>query len=371
MTDFDVLVVGAGQAGLATGHALRGTGLRHLLLDAADDAGGSWPHYYDSLTLFSPARFSSLPGLPFEGDSGRYPAGSEVAAYLRSYAEHFAIPIRSASRVASVRTAPGSHFEVDLLDGQTLRARSVVAATGGFGNPYVPRVPGLEQYGGRAMHVAAYRRPDGFAGQRVVVVGAGNSAVQVAYELAHVADVTLATRNPVSLRRQQPLGVDLHYWVAWSGVDRLPLGRRAGGAVGVLDQGRYAAAIAAGRPDRREMFRAFTGAGVQWTDGPTEDVDAVIFATGYQPDLGYLPPEAFAGDGWPAHRRGVSTTSPGLGFVGVPGQTGLASATLRGVGPDARRVVRHLCQHLATRAAVGPVPEPVATLVASGRPQAP
>lgn len=365
MTDYDVLVVGAGQAGLAAGHALRGTGLRHLLLDASDGAGGSWPHYYDSLTLFSPARFSSLPGLRFEGGSRRYPAGSEVAAYLRSYAEHFAIPVRTGARVASVRAVAGSRFEVDLADGGVLRSRGVVAATGGFGNPYLPQVPGLEEYGGRVLHVAAYRRPDGLAGQRVVVVGAGNSAIQVAHELAHVAEVTLATRNPVSLRRQRPLGVDLHYWVAWSGIDRLPLGRRAGGAVGVLDQGRYAAALAAGRPDRRPMFTAFTPGGVLWSDGSTEAVDAVVFATGYRPDLGYLPAAALADDGWPVHHRGLSTTVPGLGFVGVPGQTGLASATLRGVGPDARRVVRRLRPRLTSSSAAGQVGAPVPQLMTS------
>lgn len=220
MTDHDVLVVGAGQAGLATGHALRGTGLRHLVLDAGDRVGGSWSHYYESLTLFSPARFSSLPGLPFAGDPRRYPAGPEVGAYLRSYAEHFAIPVR----------------------------------TGGFGNPYVRRCPGSR---GTAAGSCASRRTD------------------------------VRTASPVSL----------------------------------LDQGRYAAALAA--------------------------------------------------DGWPVHRRGLSMTVPGLGFVGVPGQTGLASATLRGVGPDARGVVRRLRRRLTSGAAAGPVRDAEAQLVGAGGPRVP
>jgi putative flavoprotein involved in K+ transport len=351
----ETVIVGAGQAGLATGHALAGTGLEHLLLEAGDDIGGAWPEYYDSLTLFSPARFCSLPGLPMPGDPGRYPTRDEAVTYLRSYAEHFTIPVRANAKVVSLRVAGGFGFEVELAGGDVLRSRAVVSATGGFGNPHLPRIPGQEEYGGRLLHVAAYRRPESFTGQRVVVVGAGNSAVQVAHELAQVADVSLATRGPLALRRQRPLGVDLHYWVAWSGLDRVPLGRRAGSSVGVLDDGVYAAGIAAGRPDHREMFTALTADGVRWADGTTEPIDAVVFATGYQPDLGYLPRIALDESGWPVHRRGVSTTVPGLGFVGVPGQTGIASATLRGVGPDARRVVRHLARRLTTQPAGEPV----------------
>lgn len=350
MSDLDVLVIGAGQAGLATAHALRATRLSHLLLEAGDHAGGAWPHYYDSLTLFSPARFCSLPGLPMPGDPGRYPTRDEAVGYLRSYAEQLGAPVRTGARVATVRVASGGGFEVELVGGEQLRSRAVVAATGGFGNPHVPGLPGMGEYGGRLLHVAAYRRPESFAGQRVVVVGAGNSAIQVAHELAQVADVTLASRGPLGLRRQRPLGVDLHYWVAWSGLDRLPVGRRAGSSVGVLDDGTYAAALAAGRPEHRPMFTSFTRDGVRWADGTAEPVDAVVLATGYRPDLGYLPRPALAPDGWPEHRRGVSSTVPGLGFVGLPGQTGIASATLRGVGPDARRVVQHVAGGLTAQA---------------------
>ncbi len=253
------------------------------------------------------------------GDRGRYPTRDEAAAYLRAYADHFDLPVRTHARVRSVRPNAPALYSVELADGGSLRARAV-----------------------------GYRRPDEFAGQRVVVVAAGNSAVQVAVELAGVADVTLATRSPLALRRHRPLGVDLHYWVRWSGLDRLPLGRRAASSVGVLDDGTYAEAVAAGRPERRPMFDSFTPDGVLWSDGTREQVDTVILATGYLPDLGYLPAAAFGDDGWPLHRRGISSTLPGLGFVGLPGQTGIASAMLRGVGPDARHVVRRLRHHLAS-----------------------
>ena len=351
MNDYDVVIVGGGQSGLAAGHALRDTGLRHVVLDASDAVGGAWSRYYDSLTLFSPARFCELPGLRFGGDRNRYPTRDEAVSYLRRYAEHFAVPVRHQARVEAVRAARAGSWEVELVTGETLRARAVIAATGGFGRPHWPTLPGQEEYGGRRLHVSSYLRPHEFAGQRVVVVGAGNSAVQVAVELSEMADVTLATRAPLALRRQRPLGIDLHYWVSWSGLDRVPLGRRAGSSIGVLDDGRHETAIAAGKPDRHEMFDRFTVDGVRWTDGSEEHVDAVILATGYLPDLGYLPPPAFDHDGWPLHRRGLSTRLPRLGYVGLPGQTGIASATLRGVGPDARRVVDRLRRELRDGAA--------------------
>lgn len=349
--DVEVAVVGAGQAGLAAGRALLQAGRSFLILEAADRVGGSWPRYYDSLRLFSPARFSALPGLRFPGPHSRYPTRDEVAAYLRSYADRFALPIRTAARVDEVRW-DGHQFTVDLGDAPTLTAAAVVAASGGFGAPVVPDLPGAATYTGQLLHSAGYHRPEGFTGRRVVVVGAGNSAVQIAVELASVARVSLATRRPVRFVRQAPLGVDLHYWTRWSGLEALPLGRRAASLVGVLDDGRYAAAVAAGRPDRRPMFTRLTPTGVVWADGTAEDVDAVILATGYRPALDYLAGTgALNANRWPVHCRGISLTVPRLGYVGLPGQTGFASATVRGVGGDARRVVAGLHQALTAHQA--------------------
>jgi putative flavoprotein involved in K+ transport len=181
----------------------------------------------------------------------------------------------------------------------------------------------------------------------VVVVGRGNSAVQIAAELADLADITLAVRRPLRLRNQRPLGVDVHHWLRWTGLDRLPVGARRPAGAGVLDDGRLAAAIAAGRPETRPMFSRLTPAGVVWPDGREEPVDVVLLATGYRPELAYLAGTGALDErGRPVHCRGTSTTVPGLGYVGLPGQTGFASATVRGVGPDARRVLRRLRRQL-------------------------
>ena len=344
----DVAVVGAGQSGLASGQALRQAGLEVLILEAATDVGGSWPSYYDSLTLFSPARFSALPGMRLPGRPNRYPTRDEITDYLRRYAARFDLPVRTHSRVLDAAW-DGQTFQLDLAGGDRLTARAVVAASGGFGRTHIPDLPGLTDFTGTLLHAAHYRRPDPFTGQRVVVVGAGNTAVQVAVELAQVATVSLATRRPVRFQSQRPLGLDVHYWARWSGLEALSPGRSDGArSIVVLDDGRYSAAIAADRPDARPMFDRLTPTGVTWADGTAEPVDAVILATGYRPDVGYLAGlGALNADGWPIHCRGRSLAVPRLGYVGLPGQTGPASATVRGSGPDASRIATWLRRTLA------------------------
>lgn len=346
---YDTLVIGAGQAGLAAGYYLQRAGLRFAILEAAAAPHGSWPQYYQSLTLFSPARYSSLPGLPFPGDPLHYPARDEVTAYLARYATHFALPIIPQTHVTHV-SRQDDGFAVTAADGTAYQARSLVAASGAFSRPSLPAFPGQARFRGQLLHAAAYQTPAPFQGQRVVVVGAGNSAVQIAVELAQVAQVTLATRRPVRWRPQQPLGRDIHFWLRVLGFDHLPLGLwfALPTPTAVLDTGRYQAALAAQQPDQRPLFRALTPDGVEWADGTRERVDTVLCATGYRPNLDYLAAlGALDASGQARQRGGISQTVPGLYYVGLSGQRTLASATLRGVGADASYVVRHLRRHLA------------------------
>ncbi|MFG2336212.1 flavin-containing monooxygenase [Streptomyces yangpuensis] len=350
MEHVEVVVIGGGQSGLATAHALVTAGLKPVVLEASDRAAGSWPHYYDSLTLFSPARFSALPGMPFGGDPDRYPHRDEVVTYLTAYAARLQADIRTGHRVIAVR-ADGSGFTVELEGGGQLRSRAVVAASGSFGRPHHPGLPGLEAFAGQVLHAADYRSPAPFAGQRVVVVGAGNSAVQIAAELAHESRTSLATRAPVTFARQRLLGKDLHFWLTRSGLDHAPLGRllKTPPAPPVLDDGRYRAALTARTPDRRPMFSRLTDDRVTWADGSTERLDALILATGYRPHLPYLAGLDGALDpaGLPLHRGGASPAHPRLEFVGLEWQRSLSSNTLRGVGRDAARAARRLAAHLA------------------------
>ncbi|UVS79830.1 NAD(P)/FAD-dependent oxidoreductase [Actinokineospora sp. UTMC 2448] len=328
----DALVIGAGQAGLATAHALRTAGVVPVVLEAGPEPVGSWPSYYDSLTLFSPARYSALPGLRFPGNPDRYPGRDDVVDYLRRYAKNLDADIRVGHRVRSVRR-DGDGWTV-ATDDSALRARIVVCASGYFGRPHRPPLPGFT---GTVLHSSDYREPSPFAGQRVVVVGAGNSAVQIAADLAPHARVTLASRTPVRFVPQRPLGRDVHFWSTRSGVDALPIGPllRDPPSSPVLDDGRYQRAVT----DRRPLHTVADGTRLTWPDGTSEHVDTVILATGYRPDVPYL-----ADPGQP--RRGLSV-HPGLGFVGMEWQRSLASATLRGVGRDARYVVKRLLRRTA------------------------
>jgi putative flavoprotein involved in K+ transport len=344
----DVVVVGAGQSGLAATRALRAHGISPVVLEAGPEPAGSWPHYYDSLALFSPARYSSLPGLAFPGDPDHYPHRDEVVAYLRRYAASLGADIRTCTPVTAVEAHGQGGFLVHTATGHSFHAAGVVAATGSFGNPYTPVLPGMEHFSGRLLHVAGYRSPHRYASERIVVAGAGNSAVQVGYELAQVATVTLATRHPVNFHPQQRGGKDLHHWLVTTGFDLLPpqwlhhyLGERW-----VLDTGKYRHALEAGWMDRRAMFTAFDTGGVVWPDGTREQVDTVIFATGYRPHLDYLRPLGALDGGMPLHFGGISATHPGLVYLGLEDQRSFSSNTLRGVHRDAEHVIAPLAAHV-------------------------
>jgi putative flavoprotein involved in K+ transport len=336
-----VIVVGGGQSGLAAARALRKLRMPTMILEASDRPTGSWPRYYDSLRLFSPAEYSSMPGMPFPGAPDRYPGRDEVADYLAHYAARLDVEIHTSTRVQTIRQ-DGREFTVFTEGGQALRASGIVAATGSFSNPHRPSFPGEETFTGELSHVADYRNPAPYAGQRMIVVGAGDSAAQIANELAPVATVTLATRHPVRFIPQRLGGQDIHYWLRATGFDTLPAGwlsKITGGSV-VTDSVGFQQTLADGHVDRRPMFTALDGNQVVWSDGQREPVDAIILATGYRPSLDYLRElGALDAAAAPIHVGGISSTHVGLVYLGLEFQRSFASNTLRGVSDDAQAVI--------------------------------
>jgi cation diffusion facilitator CzcD-associated flavoprotein CzcO len=352
--DFDIVVIGGGQAGLAVGYYLRRTSLRYVIVDAHDEPGGAWRSTWPSLHLFSPAQWSSLPGwlMPRSGDD--YPRRDEVIDYLAAYERRFELPVRRLVTVASVERGDDHWLSVSGVrrgDPFRWRARAVVSATGTWANPVVPVVPESEIFNGRQRHSSEYRGPAEFVGHRVVVVGGGNSGAQIVSELWRPAQVTWATLEPPVFL---PDDVDGRYLFEQATArykaiqeGRTPDPPRSLGhivAVPPVRDAREHGALA-----RVEMFQRFTETGVVWPDGREAPVDDVIWATGFRPALQHLAPLGVVG---PTGRVAVAGTravdETQLWLVGYGEWTGFASATLIGVGRSARATVDEVVASLAT-----------------------
>ena len=357
---FDVIVIGGGQSGLVSGYYLKQTDASFVILDANEQIGGSWQHYYESLKLFSPAKWAELPGLRFPGDRTHYPTRYEVIDYLRQYARVHDLPVKSGVRVERVEKDHRGRFVVRTEDDQVYYARSVISATGPFNTPHMPHIDGVEQFSGEVLHSFDYHRPEPYAGQHVVVIGSRDSAMQIAYELSKFVQVSMAVRHDLKFMPKTIAGISTFWWLHETGYDELPLGLlwKLHGTDRIMGREPYQTALEAGNPKPKPMFTRYTEDGVVWGNGETEAVDAVIYATGFRQGMNYLEPlDALDDDGNVCHRGGVSERVPGLFFVGLFGQRSHASATLRGVDKDARYIVDKLTAHLsrATHVAAGGV----------------
>ena len=347
----DVVVVGAGQAGLALGYYLRRSGLSHVLLDAQEGPGGAWRHTWPSLRLFSPAPWSSLPGWPLRGGPDEYPTRDEVLDYLAAYESRYALPILRPVTVDAVRDA-GVRLALDTSAGEW-RARAVVGATGTWSKPFVPRPPGSGRFAGLQLHSARYDGPGRFAGRRVVVVGGGNSGAQIVAELSTRADVTWATLAPPTFLPDDVDGRVLfdqatERWKAMREGRPLPPARSLGDVVAVPP---VREARARGALEAHAVFTRFTERGVVWPDGREEPVDAVVWATGFRPALDHFAPLGVVGADGRVEVRGTrSVAEPRLWLVGYGEWTGFASATLIGVGRTARATVEELVAALGAPA---------------------
>ena len=372
MSDADVLVIGAGPAGLACAAMLGRQGLGVTILEKAATVGSVWRRHYDRLHLHTDRGHSELPGLPMPRDYPRYPSRDQVVAYLESYAGHFGLKPLFGCTVRAVRRH-GDAWKVE-TDTGAWSAPTVVLATGWADFPNVPTWPGQAGYGGEMIHSSAYRQPAPYAGRRVLVVGFGNSGGEIALDLAEAGvDVTLAVRSPVCILPRELLGIPILTWavsqsrlppgladalnapairLAIGDIGRLGLQKAAKGPrrmiaedqkIPLLDVGTLAR-IRGGSIKVRGGIERFLPDGVAFapssaTEGKavTEPFDAVILATGFHPDLrALLPdtPEALDEQGRP-RLTGRPCGVPGLFFCGQrPSPTG----QLREIGIEARRI---------------------------------
>lgn len=344
LTDTRVVVVGAGQAGLATAYFLRRTGLSFVLLDAEGGPGGAWRHAWASLRLFSPAEWSSLPGWPMPKAAERYPTRDEVLAYLEAYEKRYALPVRRPVHVNRV-VRDGAGFKV-LTDQQTYTTKTVVSATGTWSSPYIPDYPGRERFEGRQLHSAHYEGPESFGGLRVLVIGGGNSGAQILAEVSKVAETTWVTETPPVFLPDDVDGRVLfeRATAKWKARQAgLPDPVPAGGLGDVVmvpsvREARERGALASRRP-----FVLMTKDGVRWPDGTEEHVDAIIWCTGFRPALGHMRRLGILlPDGRVATEGTRAVACRGLWLVGYGEWTGFASATLVGVMRSARATAQEV-----------------------------
>lgn len=336
----DVVVIGGGQAALAAGFYLRRTDRSFVMFDANGEPGGAWTAAWPSLRLFSPARWSSLPGWLMPEGEERYPTRDEAIAYLAAYEVRYALPVRRPVRVLE------THAEPDRLrletDAGTFTATDVISATGTWSNPQWPQLPGRERFAGRLLHSATYPGSVAFAGQRVLVVGGGNSGAQIFADLVGVANVSWVTRaTPTFL----PDHVDGQYLFEQGTArfkalqeGRTPDPPRSLGDIVMVPPVR--ALRSRGLLVSRAMFTRLTRDGVAWPDGSEERIDTIILATGFKPSLSHLAPAIVPGpDGRVAMTGSHATEQPHIWPLGYGDWTGFASATLIGSGRAAKRAV--------------------------------
>jgi putative flavoprotein involved in K+ transport len=338
----DVVVIGGGQAGLAIGYFLAQQGRDFTILEAAEEPAAAWRERWDSLKLFTPARYDALPGLPFPGDPDRYPTRYEVASYLADYARHFDLPVELNSRVNAVRRVDDAY--VVELDDRAYAAEQVVIATGPFQVPFVPSIAEQLGEGVVQMHSTAYRSPQSLPEGRVLVVGGGNTGFQIAEELSASREVHLSIGSRQTPLPQRILGRDLFWYLEGTGLIRKTtesrIGRRLSGRDTLI-----------GSTPRRLRRRhgvelhgramAASGSGVRFDDDTQLDVASVVWATGFRSDHSWIDVPVFDQAGLLEHQRGV-TASPGLYFVGLSWQHTRGSALLGWVKDDAEYIAQEI-----------------------------
>ncbi|WP_407571894.1 NAD(P)-binding domain-containing protein [Deinococcus altitudinis] len=307
----DVVVIGAGQAGLSAAYHLRQLGLApgrgYVVLDASAAPGGAWQHRWPTLTLSTVNRIHDLPGLAFEQALNEGPVETEapdvlpatrvqarvaVPRYFRAYEQQFRLPVYRPVKVNLV-TSRGSRLRIE-TDRGAFSARGVINATGTWDTPYVPVYPGADRFQGRQLHTHDYVGADEFAGQHVVVVGGGISAIQLLDEISRVSSTTWVTRRP-PVFRNLPFGDAAGRQAVEAVEDRVRRGLTPTSVVGVTGLPLTPAVEemrARGVLERLPMFDEITGHGVRWNTGVEVHADAILWCTGFRSSLDHLAPLA-------------------------------------------------------------------------------
>jgi putative flavoprotein involved in K+ transport len=340
----EVIVVGGGQAALAAGHYLQEAMLPFLILDASARVGASWRRRWDSLTLFTTARYSSLPELPFPGDPEHYPTKDEVADYLERYAREFELAIQHDRRVSALEPADGGYCLQ--TDAGEYVAAQVIVATGAYQRPHVPAIAERLSDDVTQLHSAEYRNPAQIASSEALVVGAANSGAQIAEDLAATHDVHLSRGTRIPRLPRRLLGKSVHWYGDHLGLIAAP----SDSWRGRTQRGDLLIGTSLRQLKRRHGVSLYGRAvdadqrTVRFRDGGKLEVETVVWATGYRPDYSWIHAPVLDAHGKPVHKRGV-TPSPGLYFLGIKNQYSRGSSLIAWVKHDAKFIVDQVRAH--------------------------
>lgn len=358
---FETVIIGGGQAGLAMGYHLARRRRPFVILAASERVGDSWRQRWDSLRLFTPARYDGLPGLPFPAPDWSFPTRDQFADYLQDYAARWELPVRTGVAVQRL-WHDGARYVIEAGD-QRFEADNVVVASGYDHVPKTPEFAAELDPGILQLHSAGYRNPSQLRDDDVLVVGAGNSGADIALELSQTHRVLLSGRHP----GQIPWRIDRWYARLLSPLTlfafthvltvRTPLGRalrpRALAHSGPLIRVKPADLAAAG-VERVPRTTAVRDGRPVLADGRTPEVANVVWCTGFGPDTSWIDLPVFDTDGEPAQRRGIVDTQSGLYFLGRLFQYSLASSMIHGVGRDAEHIARHIAARMEKPCAHAP-----------------
>ncbi len=356
---FDVVVVGAGQAGLSVGHHLAKRGVRFVILDAEARVGDVWRRRWDSLRLFTPARFDALDGMRFPAPGDHFPTKDEMADYLEAYARRFALPIRGGTRVERLFRRDGRY--VLLANGREIEADQVVVAMASYQRPRVPAFAAQLALEVNQIHSSRYRGPAQIRAGDVLLVGAGNSGAEIAVELARrgqrvflsgrdVGHVPFRIGGWVGLRIAGPIVLRLVFHRLLT--VRTRIGRKARpkflGEGAPLIRTRPRELAAAGVTRVARVTGARDGKPLL-ADGRVLDVGNVVWCTGFHAGFSWIDLPIFDDHGEPRHAEGVVQDAPGLYFVGLHFLFALSSTMVHGVGRDAARIAGKVAARAAER----------------------
>ncbi|OOR22114.1 flavin-containing monooxygenase [Bacillus cereus] len=333
----DIIIVGAGQAGLAMGYYLKQEGYSFLLLEAGNRIGDSWRNRYDSLQLFTPRAYSSLPGMALIGEKNGFPYKDEIANYLEGYATYFKLPVQLQTEVLKIKK------EKDIFELHTskeiLQSKKIIIASGGFQQPFIPSFSQHLSSHIFQIHSSQYKTPSQIPKGKVLVVGGGNSGMQIAVELAKTHGVTMAISHPLMFLPLHLLGKSIFYWLEKTGLLYAEINTKRGrwfqGKKDPIFGFEGKELIRNGAIKLQKKVVSASGNNIMFQNGDTYSAESVIWSTGFMQDYKWIEIEKAVNEkGFPNHIKGISPVR-GLYYIGLPWQSQRGSALICGVGKDA------------------------------------